>query len=559
MRIRGSNSNTTPGEKGDYHREYHGTNGKITVASQSNSSRKNHHGYGDGFKSNTREQRRYSPGRNHNSTVQVPSPLPSTSYATINSNNDLGYHRSHTSPQNNFQGTRSAAATTYQGMSHNHSRDTENEARKKQSRTTAEKDFQKNYHSENDSNQFDTELTTNKSRRSKEGNLNSSSNAKHLRSSSYDRSRSPINSRRNEYRRRSSERGAFTNFQNDTDDTRTSPTEFERGHPLISQREAFKRQQGKQPNIKDEDRKGETEVDGNEYNAANYEEKHRLKCEIIKNHSNSRRSSLDIQKKSNTVNSTNQYVPHQSSNYNECPSVQRNEKVKLERKSRSPRYDRHNSYQENRDPSLNKADQNCYKRSSTTSVRPHKKDDEKYQYKGTAQEKANNIHKEKRNNNTCNKNTNEHDKTRKRGSEDGETSRKRKSSDIGVENSPSTNKGKRQPGVQPKGKKPTTSPARDRRTPKDKRSMDSKDNNSSKDSDVESASSETKRISALARLGPKITLNERLSKLPCTKDDFQEFSKNDSECLKSKIDESNREETHLTSMEDVLNQREDTR
>jgi hypothetical protein len=289
----------TPGGKGDYHRESHGLNDNISGTSSSNMSRKNPHGYEDGFKSNNREQRRYSPGRNHHSTVQVPPPLPSTSYATVNSNDAPGYLRSHTSPQNNFQGPRSAAVTTYQGMSHNHSRDTDKEVRKKPTRRETEKDYQKK-HYKNESDQFNVELSTNKIRKSREGNLNSSSNAKHLRSGSYDRSRSPINSRRNEYNR-SNEREGFTNVQNDTDDTRLSPTDLDRRHPLISQREAFHRQQEKRSNIDGEYRKAEVR-DKEEYIEPNYVEKVRLKGELIKNHSNTRRSSLDIPKKSNNIN-----------------------------------------------------------------------------------------------------------------------------------------------------------------------------------------------------------------------------------------------------------------
>jgi len=169
------------------------------------------------------------------------------------------------------------------------------------------------------------------------------------------------------------------------------------------------------------------------------------------------------------------------------------------------------------------------------------------------------VHKEKPNNITHKENKSQNDKISNRSSSDDVTRRKRKSPGIVAENSPITNKGKHQPGVQPKGKKSSTSPLRDRRRHKGKRSMDSKDNNSSKDSDVESASSETRRVSALARLGPKVTLNERLSKLPDPKDDFQEFSKNDSDCTKSKLDEGNTEETHPSPMETEITQRKDIR
>ena len=100
---------------------------------------------------------------------------------------------------------------------------------------------------------------------------------------------------------------------------------------------------------------------------------------------------------------------------------------------------------------------------------------------------------------------------------------------------------------------------RERPRHKEKRSIVSKDNNSSKESDAESASSETKRISALARLGPKLTLNERLSKLPDPKIDVQELSINNSEVMKSEIDQSNPEKVHPLSMENEITKMKEIR
>ena len=54
-----------------------------------------------------------------------------------------------------------------------------------------------------------------------------------------------------------------------------------------------------------------------------------------------------------------------------------------------------------------------------------------------------------------------------------------------------------------------------------------KENVVSKDSDLDSASSETKRVSALSRLGPKLSLNERLSSLPETTENFSEQLEHD--------------------------------
>ena len=122
-------------------------------------------------------------------------------------------------------------------------------------------------------------------------------------------------------------------------------------------------------------------------------------------------------------------------------------------------------------------------------------------------------------------------KSEKDKSEHSEKTKKRKLSDESRSETSSRKKGKNVPGLSSKGKRSASS----NENKKGLHMLDTKENKGSRESDIDSVSSETKRVSALTRLGPKVTIRQRLSKLPDENDTSCEFMKNEVELMKKEV------------------------
>lgn len=520
------------------------------IPSKSTSSKSNQ-GYEDEDRHRNQENRKYPSGKNHYSPPSHPpsNPLPSTSYATNQSNGDTEYNRMKISRRNMSPSSVSKMVSPYP-VSHSKSQEVRSNKRKeyykysnsptRDSYRSAEKNsrFQENNSSLNRSRR--SQEKDNHSRRLSQksamdvdkiisanefqGNIdkNNGSKSKNTRSNSFDRDRSPINIRPDKYRAQSSERGNNSISKNDTKENSESTIEGERRQPLMSQREAFHRQQSKRHSNDD------NHFSLKKSNEIYFQNKH------IPDDEGSIAYSRRISSENQTSISTTNMSNHNSFHLN------------VEKESSTIKQSSKTGYSHSRSPRQAEKEKSKYiQNTNTEKVEKNTRDKKReiHDVKEIEKEKflvkynANDIGRQRTHDHDTEqsdlvtKHKYEH-KSEKYYSEDAGKNRKRPLSPDREEQNQPNKKGKHHSGYHAKGRKSSKTAHYGKSISSDKIT----ENNTSKDSDLDSASSETKRVSALSRLGPKITLNERLSKLSESEDDSTKQPKLNSTPFQSKDD-----------------------
>ena len=592
----------------------------MNAPSPSNSNRRIHHEYERELKGNSNDQRRQSPGRNDHTTLH--GPLPSTSYARPHSYNSEYHQTTNISPGS----SRSTSAASYQAMLKNHPRPTDrrssadgavsrtkddhrgypysgneyqyaktegNERNRNQERKHDEptenrmdkrrkegnddsNSYKKNPF-QSDSNQFDTRVTpTNcQSTRNREPAYTRTFKQEGSRDNALDRERSPVSAKSSQGRRHSTERGGITNNRSDSINNIQSINEGERRSPLISQKEAFKKQQEVRVSRQDGDRKGKKNSEDERHNCKfkepYHEQNRRQRMEnSLDQHRNSKRPTTppQRQKDESLPSSRDRQANYDNSNNQKRSPDQRDPRRHSEdgQTRSAQRSIREKPFQSNREHSSSKVSPKHEVESTKNYIRPKPIQGDKtchdtYQSRESKQGRTNDKYKEDNDQNRDKQHDKEPDKNADYRSQEDTRGTKRKCSDEGDEYSQCNKKGKYQPGVQRKGRKASISSPRvgpKGSTSQEYKSVSTHDNSSSKDSDIDSlSSSETKRVSALARLGPKVTLNQRLSKLPKQKVDCKEHSINTSKDLIRNNEGT--EDTHLSPEDNILTQKQDNR
>ena len=566
-------------EERDYLRRHQDTSAKFNIPPHSNLPGRDLH-QNKSERQNFPAEHRYSPERSGYSKNQE-SPMPSTSYATKHSNHHSERNRTHHSPLSNSV-KKSSTATPYQKIvanqprehqrktysgnldskingqersprrdsnidvyRYNHERYKSNKGDKQGYKDTELKcDERRNEsprHKENwdcknprRQNESSQELNVSKNRKSREMLTSSTVMLNRRGSGSVERRHLDVPSKSDEYKNGNSDRMDSKNVTVDCF-LKQEPVSNDRRHPLISQREAFKRQQEQHNYNEEAQRKERRECDNEKHAGA------RKPAEKYQ----------DFNKEINFKTSDKQTPDNSPKNRSSSSS-----KVHLDARHKiyvgDPSPTRRNQSRDN-DSSISLTDES--RKDSTPQDKNHNRsaycEEEKYdQYKIFSNRKThaeNTTHdkqcKEEKSdksgsrfhssqtNNAKRRRGTEINKSEKDKSEHSEKTKRRKLSDESRSETSSRKKGKNVPGLSSKGKRSASS----NENKKGLHMLDTKENKGSRESDIDSVSSETKRVSALTRLGPKVTIRQRLSKLPDENDTSCEFMKNDVDLMKKEV------------------------
>ena len=306
-------------------------------------------------------------------------------------------------------------------------------------------------------------------------------------------------------RRRSRERGTISRSHNDMEQ-KNEVTKRDQRQPLMSQKEAFQRQQSKKSSD------GKNFTPRRDSNAFHSQERH-YQNEITTKRS--RRDSSEIQ----SFNPTAHRSIHKSfhpEHGNEEPSTSKKSSKTRYTPPRSPqRFEEENS--KSSKSSKHKAPNSSGDTFETNdSNRGRNERYDRYSEKEIWRQKENERDSERDHNDRL---KNDHVKSVKTTSKDLNKLKKRSNPNNNHDYCQVIKKSKNQSEGQGRARKSSKTSEND----KSYKHEDIKENNISRDSDIDSASSETKRVSALSRLGPKLSLNERLSsKLPETTGAFKQ-------------------------------------
>ena len=311
--------------------------------------------------------------------------------------------------------------------------------------------------------------------------------------------------------RRSRERGNISRSHNDMEE-RNEVTKRDQRQPLMSQKEAFQRQQSKKSSD------GKNFTPRRDSNAFHSQERH-YQNEITTKHS--RRNSSDMQ----SFNPTAHRSIHKSfhpEHGNEEPSTSKKSSKSRYTPPRSPQRFEGEKFKSNKSSKYNKAPNSSgdtFESNNSNGGRNERCD--RYSEKEVWRQKENERDSERDHNDRL---KNDHVKSVKTTSKDLNKLKKRSNPDSNHDYCQVIKKSKNQSEGLGRSRKSSKISEND----KSYKHEDIKENNISRDSDIDSASSETKRVSALSRLGPKLSLNERLSsKLPETTCDFMQDSTHD--------------------------------
>ena len=498
--------------------------------------------------------------------------MPSTSYAIVHSDSER--HRPTLSPKNTSLGSRSANATSVQGKLSNrpkdidatglrmqnggdryppddkryrcsdYERNTQDRGKEKKHNEVIENRSHKrhsrenispgSYSSQKNSNLLGREVSGLSNETSRNKYIHSSSSSKNGRSKSYDKEHLPGNSRTSDTKRRSSEREALTKYESTTIDSRRSVNEAERRYPLMSQREAFRKQQEGHLITSDVQKKEKRGYNYDNYASGIKDEEKHPKGKISNSMQiKARRNSTDNKGSDTPQGSSGRPIRNHRVDYKEHMPLKNEKNEHYATRSRSPRKSTREKYiQKHTDPiSVKNEFRPPYKTvamngENTTEYKSYNIE----HYSRETRTEKNNGYNERNTNAELNKDLIDCDMIQNNHYEDDTKGNKRKLNHAHGEHSSSRKKGKYHPGVQPKGRKSNQS----ENARNDIKPSALNDFNSSRDSDIDSVSSETKRISALARLGPKVTMDQRLSKSSSLKEESENILGNGSEVLRCK-------------------------
>ena len=379
------------------------------------------------------------------------------------------------------------------------------------------RNIDRNHHerqfSHNDERDYKDQLSENNSTQNLDRNHRSFT-SKNVRSRSFDRERPPTDILPCEYRRRSSERGNLVRSKHDIEKNNENIIAGDGRQPLISQKEAFQRQQSKNycsdgKNITPKRKSNDTY--SRDKSIPN--DKHLMKY--------ARRRSTENQF-SNLTPPRENYKSFPSGDNEELSisnrsTKSRHENRRLSRKSEDGKSEsRKNSKRENNVKTSGDRMSGIYRENEIK----EKRNIDIY----SSDLSRHNIHKSDiEEGDKVDRYKNEVMKNENRYTEDTVKNRKRSLSSESDEKFQRNKKLKQHDKFESKGRKSNELT----RNEKSNTIEEIKENVVSKDSDLDSASSETKRVSALSRLGPKLSLNERLSSLPETTENFSEQLEHD--------------------------------
>ena len=312
-------------------------------------------------------------------------------------------------------------------------------------------------------------------------------------------------------RRRSRERGNMSRSHNDFEE-RNEGTKRDQRQPLMSQKEAFQRQLSKRSSD------GKNFTPHRDSNAFHSQERH-YQNEITAKHS--RRDSSEIQ----SFNPTTHRSVHKSFHPelgNEQPSTSKKISKSRYTPPRSPQRFEGEKSKSSKSSKHNKAPNSSGDTFETNDNKGGRNErNDRYSEKEVWRQKENKRDSER---DHADRLKNDYGKGVKTTSKDLNKLKKRSNSNNNDDDCQVIKKSKNQSEDQGRANKSSRISEND----KGYNHEDIKENNISRDSDIDSASSETKRVSALSRLGPKLSLNERLSsKLPETTGAFMQDSTHD--------------------------------
>ena len=565
-------------EERDYLRRHQETSGKFGIPQNLNLPGRDQH-QNRSERQNFATEQRYSPERSGYSKNQE-SPMPSTSYATKHSNHHSERNRTHHSPLSNSV-KRSSAATPYQKIvanqprehqrktysgnldskitghersprrdrksdiyRYNHERYKSNKSIDKQGSKDIELkgDERRNEsprHKENwdcknprRQNEIGQELNVSKNQKSGEVLTSSAFIQNRKGSSSVERRHLDVPPKCDEYKNCNSDRMDSKNVTVDCF-PKQEPVSNDRRHPLISQREAFKRQQ-EQHNCKEEaQRKERREYDNEKHAGArkqaekyqDFNKERRFKTSDKQTPDNSHKNRNSSSSKVHLDARHKMHVDDLSpTRGNQCRD--NDSSISLTDESRKDSTPQDENY--NRSAHCEEKIHDEYKIFSNRKTHSEKTTHDKQCKEDNSDKSGSRFHSSKANNAKRRRGT-EIIKSEKDKSEHSEKNKRRKLSDESRSETSSRKKGKNVPGLSSKGKRSAST----NENKKDGHMLNTKENKGSRESDIDSVSSETKRVSALARLGPKVTLRQRLSKLPDENDASSELMKHDVELTKN--------------------------
>ena len=565
-------------EERDYLRRHQDTSGKFSIPPHLNLPGRDQH-QNKSERQNFTAEHRYSPERSGYSKNQE-SPMPSTSYATKHSNHHSERNRTHHSPLNNSV-KKSSTATPYQKIvanqprehqrktysgnldskitghersprrdrnidiyRYNHERYKSNKGIDKQGckdtefkgdeRRNESPRHKENWDSKNSrrQNEIGQELNVSKTKRSGEPLTSSAFTRNRRGSSSVERKHLDVPPKGDEYKNCNSDRMDPKNVTVDCF-LKQEPVSNDRRHPLISQREAFKRQQ-EQHNCKEEaQRKERRECDNEKYAGARkqaetyqgFNEERKFKTSDKQTPDNSHKNENSSSSKVHLDARHKMYVGDASpTRRNQCRD--NDSSISLTDESRKDSTPQNDNY--NRSAHCEEKIYDEYRIFSNRKTHSENTAHDQQYKEENSDKSGSRCHSSKANNAKRRRGT-EIIKSEKDKSEHSEKTKRRKLSDESRSETSSRKKGKNVPGLSSKGKRSASR----NENKKDAHMLDTKENKGSRESDMDSVSSETKRVSALARLGPKVTVRQRLSKLPDENHASSEFIKHDVELTKN--------------------------
>lgn len=389
----------------------------------------------------------------------------------------------------------------------------ENSDQKRNNRND-DRDYHERQFSHNDAKDFKDQLSENNFTQNLDRNHRSFT-SKNVRSRSFDRERPPTDILPCEYRRRSSERGNLVRSKHDIEKNNENIIDGDGRQPLISQKEAFQRQQSKNyfsdvKNITPKRKSNDT-----------YSRDKSIPNDKYMMKSARRRS---------TENQFSNLTPPRE-NYKSFPSGDNEEELSISNRSTKSRHENRRLYRKSEDGKSesrkNSKRENNVKISRDRMSEIYRENEIKEKRNidtYSSDISSQNIHKSDIvEGDKVDRYKNEVMKNENRYTEDTVKNRKRSLSSESDEKSQRNKKLKQHANFESKGRKSNELA----RNEKSNTIEEIKENVVSKDSDLDSASSETKRVSALSRLGPKLSLNERLSSLPETTENFSEQPEHD--------------------------------
>ena len=437
-----------------------------------------------------------------------------------------------------------------------HKENTTNRINDRRERNIYEGNDNKNDHFQRNSDQFNARISPSRNQRNRDIDRQPPSNVKHEegKDNVQARDRVSIHAGDSRGRRHSIDREGFASNRNDSVDNRSTKLEWVNRSPLISQSEAFKRQREekikREAEVRQEWRGSEGERSDIKFKDLRHEQSRQHITENSFHHHGSKRP---ITTPHRSRSDSSQISHHRTANDNYTNDTTRSpdhrgkrRRLENEQNHSPQRPPKENWFSEKREQTSPKnsetQDKKEYPHNKAMPKRSNKKYDDTYKSKDSKQERIKDKPNENSDQSRYEEQKNEPSKNKEYRSRDDDRGFKRKYSEESGESSQITKKGKHQPGIQRKFKKSNVSSRSGIskcNSSFEYKSSGTNDHSNCKDSDIDSpASSEAKRVSALARLGPKVTLNQRLSNLPKHEDD-KELSKNASKDSIGNRNESN--------------------